>query len=358
MIQSCCFSLWRGPWGMWGRSPCQEWHWALVSAHYSTPTRLWLRVLLRWRPASVGAKVSWAGVSRSWHRDPSPYLTQDVYATSASHLTDVKTFWKDNCHPYELGASYNVLNIDSPCSAVSVQLLWGSIQGCGKDEWEVTGPPGRDRVCLLALAQLHRAPWGCWGDTSVLPTASSPLPEFLQSTAPLSNLGLVEKAASDFSQILFWHPKPQMGGKVTIKNLWYLISDSHMNLSLRYRSPTLPPPRPTWVHMQLWDSPPLLIPPSSNTSICPSSLADFSSTWELAEQSSGESVGSSCPQGNPQTLQTPVSLTAGVSPQKWALQSLLKASRGLEPHLPTPVAFLTWVFTVLSSSLLHLTSPF
>ena len=35
------------------------------------------------------------------------------------------------------------------------------------------------------------------------PPAPSPLPAFLWSTAPLSNLGLEEKAVSDFSQILF-----------------------------------------------------------------------------------------------------------------------------------------------------------
>ena len=56
----------------------------------------------------------------------------------------------------------------------------------------------------------------------------------LSDRSDLSNLGLVEKAASYFSQILFCLIlKPQRGGKVKVKNLWHLISDSHMNLPLR-----------------------------------------------------------------------------------------------------------------------------
>ena len=125
-----------------------------------------------------------------------------------------------------------------------------------------------------------------------MPTALSPLPAFLQSIAPLSNLHvcmhaksfqsflticdpmtlahqaplsmgfsrkeywselpfpfpylvLVQKAESDFSQILFClTSKPQMGGKVTVKNLWLLISDSHMTFPLRSQKPPPPPPTP------------------------------------------------------------------------------------------------------------------
>ena len=125
-----------------------------------------------------------------------------------------------------------------------------------------------------------------------------------------------------------------------------------------HRSPTSPPPRPTWVHLQLWDNPPLQTLPSSNTGIFPPCLVDFSGTWELAEPLVGsvECVGihdhrATLRHYRPQLPWLLVGLLTG------ELHTLSKAPNGLGPHLPTSFTFLTLVFTVLSSSLKHLISP-
>ena len=52
--------------------------------------------------------------------------------------------------------------------------------------------------------------------------------------------------------------------------------------------------------------------------------------------------GDSWPQGNPQTLQTPASLTAGGSPHRWAPHSLSNAPNGLVPTCPLPSPFSLW----------------
>ena len=147
---------------------------------YYIPTRVCLGALLRWRPASVGVKVCWACMKRSWHRDPSPHLTQDVY--SIPPLPN----WCESSKPS--GRRNATLRSKVPLTMPwiethpALQWVYKCDGTCPKIQWRWVRDSWSswDRHNLYpGSCSAAQNSWICWEDTSILPTAPSPLPSFL-----------------------------------------------------------------------------------------------------------------------------------------------------------------------------------